>query len=183
MDFFIIDKDLQEEFDQLSRRIRRLQNGGCIDSLRHLGVDTDKQIGASFLSLKTLASNYTPNEKLAVLLWNTQKREEQIMACFLFPEGMNKEKFTQLLQKCGKYEIAEYFGSQYLASYPGILSVVTEWLADDNPHLQVAALTAAARHRILNKTASVITPEFMQKICSRNYEDKYVDMIARRINL
>lgn len=183
MDFFIIDKELQEKFDQLSRRIRRLQNGGCIDSLRHLGVDTEKQVGASFLSLKTLAANYLPDEKLAVLLWNTRKREEQIMACLLLPKETNKEKITQLLQECHKFEIAEYFGSQYLASYPGILPVITEWIADKNPYLQVAALIATARHRILNKTESLVTPEFYKEIISRNYEDKYVRLIAHRFNL
>ena len=118
MDFKIVDKYLDSCFQELLRQINRLQSGGTIDSLNTIGVNTTHQIGASFVSLKQLASKYSPNEPLALLLWNTQKREQQIVSCMLLPENTNKEKITQLIQTCLDFEIAEYFGSLYLQKHP-----------------------------------------------------------------
>ena len=75
-DFKIIHKELENRFKEIRQRIHRLQSGGTIDSLKNIGADTSRQIGASYVSLKQLAENYSPDESLAILLWNTQKRED-----------------------------------------------------------------------------------------------------------
>ena len=100
MDFSIIDPHTNAVFQQILSRIRRLQSGGTIDSLQDIGANTDHQIGASYVSLKELAATYPPDEKLALLLWNQGQREEQIVACLLFPQDLNKEKITQLAPHC-----------------------------------------------------------------------------------
>ena len=91
MDFSIIDPHTNAVFQQILSRIRRLQSGGTIDSLQDIGANTDHQIGASYVSLKELSAAYPPDEKLALLLWNQGQREEQIVACLLFPQDLNKE--------------------------------------------------------------------------------------------
>ena len=69
MNFQPINKEAEATFKGIERRIFRLQSGGTIDSLRTIGADTSGQIGASFVSLKQLASCYAPDETLALLLW------------------------------------------------------------------------------------------------------------------
>lgn len=54
MDFKIVDKNLDSRLREILRRIRRLQSGGTIDSLKEIGANTDNQIGASYVSLKQL---------------------------------------------------------------------------------------------------------------------------------
>ena len=88
MDFSIIDPHTNAVFQQILSRIRRLQSGGTIDSLQDIGANTDHQIGASYVSLKELSAAYPPDEKLALLLWNQGQREEQIVACLLFPQDL-----------------------------------------------------------------------------------------------
>lgn len=180
MDFKIVDKNLEDRFQEILRRISRLQSGGTIDSLNSIGADTSNQIGASFVSLKQLAMLYSTNEALALLLWNTHKREEQIVACFLLPGDINKEKITQLIQTCLNYEIAGYLGSIYLHKYSQLAEVAADWLATANPYQQTAALTALARHRILNKKESKISKEFFTTALQRNFKDKYVQLLAAR---
>ena len=180
MNFKIVDKNLDSCFQEISRRINRLQSGGTIDSLNAIGANTDHQIGASFVSLKQLANQYSSNESLALLLWNTQKREEQILACMLLPEEINKEKITQLIQTCLNFEIAGYLGSLYLHKYSQLVDLATHWLDSENPYQQVAALTALARHRILNKKDSKISEEFFISAIHRNFKDKYVKLLAER---
>ena len=79
-DFILLNPQLEKTFIEICNRIRRLQSGGTIDSLQRIGATTTGQIGASYVSLKTLASEYLPDEKLATLLWKQQKREEQIVS-------------------------------------------------------------------------------------------------------
>lgn len=180
MDFKIVDKDLDLHFQEILRRIHRLQSGGTIDSLKEIGANTDKQIGASYVSLKQLASNYKPDEALALLLWNTQKREEQIMACLLLPETINKEKITQLAHGCLNFEISGYLGSLFLYKYPFLTEIISPWIESDIPYQQVAMLTALARYLIINKEDSKISKAFFSMVLQREYKDKYVRLAAER---
>lgn len=180
MEFKIVDKKLEATFQEILRGINRLQSGGTIDSLKTIGADTSSQIGASFVSLKQLSGRYTPNEPLALLLWNTLKREEQIMACLLLPASINKEKITQLIQTCLNIEIAEYFGSLYLQKHPQLTELASEWLASENPLQQTAALTALARYLILNKNNCPTQRKLFISAIQRPFKDKYVQMLTER---
>lgn len=180
MDFKVIDKQLHSRFEEILRRIRRLQSGGTMDSLQEIGADTRHQIGASYVSLKQLAVAYKTDEQLALLLWNTQRREEQIVACFLLPEATNKEKITQLISSCLNFEIAGYLGSIYLYKYPGLSGLADEWPDSEIPFQQLAILTAIARHLILYKEDKHISRDYFQLIVNRNYKDKYVQLTAER---
>lgn len=180
MDFIVLDRELETKYKVLLKRIHRLQSGGTIDSIQRTGADTQGQIGASFVSLKSLAGNFSPDEKLAILLWRSQKREEQIMACFLLPKIINKEIITQLTENCYSFEIAEYFGSILLSTHPEILEIVTEWSNSPCPFHQVSALTATARYLIINKENALISANFLKDLVNRKYQDKYVQLVAER---
>lgn len=179
-DFILLNPQLEKTFTELCNRIRRLQSGGTIDSLAVIGADTSGQVGASYVSLKNLASDYFPDEKLAHLLWKQKKREEQIMACFLLPMATNKEKITQFAESSINYEIAGYFGSIFLCQHPALAEIIPDWVKSDIPFLQVAALSAVARHIILNKENSQISEEEFKKIVKQSYSDKYVELVAQR---
>ncbi|MEG0795560.1 MAG: hypothetical protein RR397_03480 [Odoribacter sp.] len=180
MDFTLLDKETESTFQEIIRRIHRLQSGGTIDSLREIGANIEKQIGASYVSLKNLAAAYEPNEALAFLLWNEQRREEQIIACFLLPSTINKEKITQLILSCLNFEIAGYFGSLYLYRSLHLSTTANEWLDSNIPFLQLATLSALTRYLILNKEENPIFRDLFQKAVDRKYEDKYVQMVAKR---
>ena len=180
MDFSIIDPHTNAVFQQILSRIRRLQSGGTIDSLQGIGANTDHQIGASYVSLKELAATYPPDEKLALLLWNQGQREEQIVACLLFPQDLNKEKITQLAPHCLHFEIAGYLGSLYLYKRSDLLELSEEWLNSENPLMQLAIMTALARYLILNKESDKISKDYFRTVVNRNYKDKYVQLAAER---
>ncbi len=180
MPFKIITPDIEKLLSEIRRRIRRLQSGGTIDSLINIGANTENQLGASFLSLKKLATAYEENEEIALLLWNSQKREEQIIACFLFPNNLITEKITQLSESCLNYEIASYLGSIYLYKLPQLAQITSPWLDSKIPYQQIAILTAMARHLIINKDDSPPLKELFHSATQRHYTDKYVQLMAER---
>lgn len=183
MDFIVIDKASEAKYKQIRRRIGRLQNGGSIDSLRNLGVNTAGQIGASYVSLKTLAADYETDEKLSTLLWGCKTREEQIIACFLFPPELNREKITQLTKECFNTEIAEYLGSIFLSKHPEVAAITKNWINSPDFHLQIAAITATARYLRLYKNGPLITPEYFKTMIYNEYQNKYVQLVAHRYRI
>lgn len=180
MNYIVLNKETEEKLKEISRRIRRLQNWGSISSLRNLGVDTHHQVGASYISLKNLAVRYSPDETVAEALWHTRQREEQIIACFLLPKKINKEKITQLMQDCSSTEIAEYMGSLFLSEHEDLAEILEKWSASSEPFLQIAALCAGARHLILHKTDPLIQPEAFKILINKEYKNKYVRLVAER---
>lgn len=182
MEIHPINKELELLFHQICHRIYRLQNGKGLDSLKRIGADTQGQVGASYLSLKALSQNYPQNLELALLLWGTRRREEQILACFLLPPSMAiKEKITQLLSLCFNFEIAEYFGTLVLSKREDIEEIVHEFLEADDPYLQVAALTAIARNRIDKKLNTPFSANYIQNVTHKIRADKYVRLIFERL--
>lgn len=179
-DFIFLDSQSEKTFTEICHRIQRLQSGGTIDSLQTIGAVTTNQIGASYVSLKTLAAEYLPDEKLATLLWKQQKREEQIVACFLFPPTINKEKITQFAETCSSYEIAGYLGSILLCRHAELAEIVSAWMLSEKPFLQVAALSGAARHLIVSKEEKKISEERFKQLVNQSYSDKYVELVAQR---
>lgn len=180
MEFIVLSQELEEKFNRISRRIHHLQSGGTIESIQTLGVDTRGQIGASFVSLKTLAATFEPDDQLAMLLWKQQKREEQIVACFLFSPNLNKEKIAQLTHSCFSFEIAEYLGSILLSRHPDLKAIAEYGINSPEPFLQVSTLTAIARHLIINKKNPLLTTDFFQQMIKNVFYNGYVEMVAER---
>ncbi|MDR1755922.1 MAG: hypothetical protein LBR65_03050 [Culturomica sp.] len=170
----------EEKAAEIRRRIRRLQNGGTVESLRRIGADTSGQIGAGYVSLRELAGRYAPEEALATLLWGTGQREEQIVACLLFPDTLNKEKITQLADNCSSLEVAEYFGSLLLSRSKALAEIAPEFGNSGVPARQVAALTGCARHLRLNRSNPLITQAFFTSLANRRYPEKYAELVASR---
>ena len=158
MEVFPIDKKTEQLFKEVSRRIFRLQNGRSLDSMERIGAVTQGQIGARYLSLKNGAGQYQPDLRLAQLLWGTKKREEQIVACFLFPvQELITEKITQLLQHCYNFEIAEYFGTLVLSKLENVKQMVNEYLNSDHYNAKILVEPYQGWYVVQNKPNRPLT--------------------------
>lgn len=179
-----IDSHHEQIFKEISHRILRLQNGKSLDSMEKIGANTNGQIGASYLSLKTLAQNYPQDLETALLLWGTGKREEQIVACFLIPsERLIKEKIIQLLDICYSLELAEYFGTLVLSRYAEQVLLVNEFLQSDNANQQMAALACISRNRITKKTESPFSDNYIRGINTKQFNSPYVLNAYNRLRI
>lgn len=179
-----INRQREELFQEIRRRILRLQSGKSLDSMERVGADTQGQIGASFLSLRTLARNYAPDYDTALLLWGTGCREEQIVACLLFPpERLSREEIARLLGLCHSLEIAEYFGTWVLSRHSELVAAVGEFLRSDAPALQTAALTAISRNRMEKKAATPFSDDYVRAIDASRFASPYVLIVYNRLRI
>lgn len=183
MEFYALNAEQHALLKELMQRIRRLQSGGTLDSVAAMGINTDNQIGASFLSLRTLARSYKKDDKIATILWNSEQREEQIVACFLFTTQLNREKIIQLLSKAKNQEIIEYFGSLYLFDHPLFPQLLKDWSNSKELAWRLVILSGGAKHIQRYKSESKIDITTFEKIVMQHYDDHYIELVANRYRL
>lgn len=180
MEYFVLNKKQEDTLNEIKRRIRRLQNGRTIDSLISIGANTDNQIGASYTSLKKLAESYVQDAVIATSLWAERKREEQIFACFLFPDNFEIQKVLKICKNCLNYEVAEYFGSLFVYRHKDICEIIDILFKSEDDTDKIIAITAIARHILIYKHNSKITKEEFLHLVADKFANKYVEMIAQR---
>lgn len=183
MEFFALNKEQDELLKKIRTRIWRLQSGGTLDSIAAIGMDPGKQIGAGFLSLRTLAAGYEKDDKIATILWNSGQREEQIVACFLFSIELNKEKIIQLLSRVKSQEVIEYFGSVYLSTHPLLPQLLQDWSNSEESTFVLAIMTGAAKHRQIYKTEAKIDESVFVNLVTKHYDDRYIELVANRYRI
>ncbi len=91
-----IDSRTESLFREIRRRIFRLQSGGTLDSLKNVGADTASQIGASYVSLKQLASRYTPTNRLRSCFGEPGKERNKSLPVSCFPKILIRKKLRNL---------------------------------------------------------------------------------------
>jgi hypothetical protein len=183
VEYMVLDADTESKLQGIRKRIDALQNWGYGESMKSLRLEAGASNGAGFVSLKALAGEYQADKKLAQCLWSCRKREEQIVACFLLPLTTSVAELEELMSSCINHEVAEYMGSLHLAQREDIAELADRWSCSDALFLQVAALTGAARHRILYASDSRISPQTFTMLTNRDYQDRYLKIIANRYNL
>lgn len=179
-EFMVLTPQLESLYKELKRRIHRLQSGGTVDSIINVGADPGNQIGASFQALKSLALRYDKNNALAKLLWADKKREEQIVALFLFDERIACVQILSLLERCVNYEVAEYAGSQWLVNRDDINVILQESVNCGNVMVQVALIAASARLLMLHERGLKNADSVAKQYILRSYGDDYLEFMAER---
>ncbi len=179
-EFIVLTPELESMYKQLKRRIHRLQSGGTIDSIIGIGVDPGNQIGASFQALKNLAAAYDEDDKLARMLWADSKREEQIVAMFLFKNNLDAEQVVALLNNAVSYEVAEYAGSQWIANNIHVDDLLDKLFHEENEMVQIAMISASARLLMLKERGISEVSQVAEQYIVRTYSTHYAEMVARR---
>lgn len=150
--FFPFDEELKTELDQIKLAIQGEQNGMATQSMGQMAYK--KNYGVPYISLRKIASNYSPNKKLANCLWGISYRETMLLALLLFPkEEMSFEETIALVDDMNEMELAEFACRDLLCLVPSAEKLVFACLEKESPFaLEVAFLLAA---RLLEKNLAL----------------------------
>lgn len=165
---------------QLKCRIYRQQSGGTLDSIANLGVNVSNQIGAPLMALKQVVSKYEKNSVVANLLWDDNRREEQIAALFLFEDNLPQNRVVQILEHCVNSEVAEYAGSQWIANRSDANELLEMAFLSESPMVQVAMIVASAKLLIMQERGIIQATPLAKEYIMRRYEDRYCELVASR---
>jgi hypothetical protein len=153
MDIIIDDPKREQEFRQILAKIQMAKSGEIVDQMKQLGLVYKVNWGASILSLREIALQYSHNHLLALKLWNKQWRETMILAAMLdVPAEVTEEQMDYWTKSLETTEIAEILNT-YLWSKTKFAFVKTlEWCRGKKHLVRFTGLNLMGRLAIIEKS-------------------------------
>lgn len=154
MDFIIDDPQREQEFRQILTRIRLAKNGETVEQMKQLGLTYKVNWGVSIISLREIASQYSPNHLLAMKLWNKQWRESMILAAMLdVPGEVTEEQMDYWTKSLETTEIAETLNTYLWSKTKYAFVKSLEWCRGKKHLVRFTGLHLMGRLAIAQKSA------------------------------
>jgi hypothetical protein len=110
--------------------------------------------GASIISLREIASQYSPNHLLALKLWNKQWRETMILAAMLdVPKEVTEEQMDYWTKSLETTEIAEVLNTYLWVKTKFAFIKSLEWCRGKKHLVRFAGLHLMGRLALIEKSA------------------------------
>jgi len=154
MDFIIDDPQREQEFRQILTKIQLAKNGETADQMKQHGLIYKINWGASIISLREIASQYSPNHLLALKLWNKQWRETMILAAMLdVPKEVTEEQMDYWTKSLETTEIAEVLNTYLWVKTKFAFIKSLEWCRGKKHLVRFAGLHLMGRLALIEKSA------------------------------
>ena len=115
-------------------------NGIISTSMRNRGMDYKIIFGLSLPQLRTLAEKYSPNQEVAIRLWNENIRESKLLATMIFPYSeMSMEIAKEWIEDIKYSEVADIASMYLFSKLPYAEQLCLEYVNSENEdHLYFA---------------------------------------------
>jgi hypothetical protein len=119
MNYILDNPDAERLFQEILSKIKPLQNGEVVNSMKKRGVVYKVNYGVSVPLLRQLASDYPRQHLLALKLWNKQWRETMILATLLEnPYEVTENQMDFWVRNFPSIEIAEQAAMNLFSKTP-----------------------------------------------------------------
>lgn len=147
------------------RRIKRLvlasMNGEVARSMAAKGVRYWRNLGVPLTRLNEIAAEFVPDRALAELLWQSQSREEMILAaCLMPPKEFLPELAMKWAQDIEQLELAEIVTMKLFAKLPYAEKMAIDLLNSREEMLFFIGLSMAVR------LEPVADAQFCRTVCA-----------------
>lgn len=115
-------------------------NGIISTSMRNRGMDYKIIFGLSLPQLRTLAEKYSPNQEVAIRLWNENIRESKLLATMIFPYSeMSIDIAKEWIEDIKYSEVADIASMYLFSKLPYAEQLCLEYVNSENEdHLYFA---------------------------------------------
>ena len=140
--YSIVNEEITKELKKINLQLHLSMNGITSDKMNAINKNYLLNQGVSWTRIKEIASQFTPNSTIAQLLWNTNKREQQLIATLLIPiESCNEETMNKWMQNNNTYETSDALAKLIAKSQISNQSILS-WLKrnDFNKHIAIQAI-------------------------------------------
>jgi hypothetical protein len=154
MDFIIDDPQREQEFRQILTKIQLAKNGETVNQMKQHGLIYKINWGASIISLREIATQYSPNHLLALKLWNKQWRETMILAAMLdVPKEVTEEQMDYWTKTLETTEIAEVMNTWLWVKTKFAFIKSLEWCLGKKHLVRFTGLHLMGRLALIEKSA------------------------------
>ncbi len=141
-----------ETYKLLIKRLRTLENGPVVDSMKNLGLEYKRNLGVSTIDLKDIAKEYTGQNDLALYLWKKDLRETKLLSLMIVnPEQLTEDEIEEYIQGITNIELAEQAAFNMFYKLPGNIQYVKKWCGSEHLYIRVTALLTLANIALKNK--------------------------------
>ncbi len=155
MEFFIDDDSIEMQFQELFKKIFQFRNGEVHSEMEKYGLNYNKALGVSIVSLKTLANQYEKNHLLAQKLWGKGFRESRIVASLLeVPEEVTRQQLKRWIGEAESNELLEQMCMNLFILLPKLDSQLMLWCKSDDEKEQLCATITIGRLALVDKERS-----------------------------
>lgn len=182
MEYLLDDPVSEKNYQEILRRIKPLQNGTVAEAMKLRGVNYKLNWGASIVSLRQLAENYTPDHLLALKLWNKQWRETMILATLLeIPEEVTANQMDFWVKQIPQVEIAEQAAMNLFSKSPLAFEKAIEYCLERKTLAKITGLLMMGRLALINKTAPNEQFEAFLELFPPLSKDGQLSFVLRRV--
>jgi len=174
MEFFIDDKDVEEKFQDIFKKIRILQNGEVHHEMGKFGLKYPKSVGAGIVNLREIAMKYKPNHLLAHKLWTEGFRESRILASLLEESDLvSYDQINRWLNDMDSNELLEQVSMNLFVNLPGVEILGKEWVQSKDRRKELCAIMVSGRLAMREEVEYDSYLEQFVDLFPRSIEDKY----------
>ena len=127
-------------------------NGVISTSMRNKGMDYKIIFGLSLPQLRTLAEKYSPNQEVAVRLWNENIRESKLLATMIYPlSEMDINQAREWIKDIRYAEVSDIASMFLFSKLPFAEQLCLEFVESDDENKIYFAFRLFIR-MLINKT-------------------------------
>lgn len=138
----------EDRLSDIRAELRAAMNGVAARSIRESGMGYRLVYGVELPRLRQIAEAFTPDRRLAQALWQTEVREEKMLAILLYPKNEFDADIAHLWMESLRDEQAELAGlmaMELLSVMPDASEMAFLSMADERPMFQLCGLLALTR--------------------------------------
>ncbi|GET30974.1 hypothetical protein [Prolixibacter sp. SD074] len=153
MEYLLDNRQIENTYQEIIRRIWPIKNGAVAEMMTKRGLEYKVNLGASIVSLRLLAENYSKNHLLALKLWNKQWRETMILATMLDePSQVTEEQIDYWVKSLPTIEMAEQASMNLFVFTPFAFQKAREWCLEKKNLVKMTGLLMMGRLALMDKT-------------------------------
>ncbi|MFA8434517.1 MAG: DNA alkylation repair protein [Marinifilaceae bacterium] len=183
MEFFLDNQEIESQYQEILKEINLLMNGEIHQEMKDYGLQYEKSLGASIISLRQLASKYDMNHLLAQKLWCKAYRETRILATLLEePEKVTGEQIDRWMGELESPEMIEQISMNLFCKIPGIMETVVNWIGFPEEKFRWAALLITGRRAMLGMDVQEeVFSDFLSKLPLEIFPGYYQKTLCRNL--
>jgi len=181
MEFFIDDKQIEDQFQEIFKKTQVLRNGETHHEMKKFGLNYQKSLGATIVNLRELAAGYKANHLLAHKLWTKEYRETRILATLLEnPQEVSPEQLSRWFEEMESNEMLEQASMNLFVNLPDIHELLPAWLQSGNFRKVVCAILVLGRMALLKRNEDIHWLAKHIELIPNNIDENYLRNQVKR---
>ncbi len=143
----------EETIREIKHELHANMNGVASRYMRSSGLAYHVNFGVELPRLREIAAQFRPDRQVAQQLWHENVRESKILATILMPvEDFLPDLCDEWVRQIPNAEVAQMAVLNLFSRLPYAMEKAFQWMAVDDPMLQLCGFLLAARLHIQGST-------------------------------